>query len=345
MGVALTELLLIKEIDLEFLQNKVLAVDAPMWLYQFLSSIRQRDGSLLTDSKGNVTSHLMGLFTRVSNLSRQNIKLAFVFDGEPPKLKHLTLEKRKEIKLEAEKKFERAKEKEDMELMKKYAARTSRLTDEMIDEAKKLAEAFGLPVIEAPCEAEAQASLIVKNDDAFAIATNDADALLFEAPRILRNVSMAGKKKKANKLAYETIKPDIINLKENLLHLGINQEQLIALAMLIGTDYNTGGIKGIGPKNALKLVNKYGTNFNALFEEVKWNDFFEFSWKEVFELIKHMPVDKNYKLKWAEINEKKILKLLVDGHDFSEERVKSQIEEMSKGESKKSQKGLSDFFN
>src|SRR3989338_8328753 len=244
MGVALTELLLIKEIGLDFLSNKILAVDAPMWLYQFLSSIRQRDGSLLTDSKGKVTSHLMGLIGRISNLTQQNIKLAFVFDGEPPKLKRLTLDKRKEIKIEAEKKLEKAKEKEDLELMKKYAARTSRLTNEMIGEAKKLVEAFGLPVIEAPSEAEAQASLIVKNGDAFAIATNDADALLFEAPRIVRNLNLAGKKKRKDKLSYETINPDIIDLKDNLHHLEIKQEQLIALAMLIGTDYNSGGIKG-----------------------------------------------------------------------------------------------------
>ena len=345
MGVALTELLLIKEIDLDFLQNKVLVVDAPMWLYQFLSSIRQRDGSLLTDSKGNITSHLMGLMTRIANLSQQNIKLAFVFDGEPPELKHLTLEKRKEIKIEAERKFEKAKEKEDLELMKKYAARTSRLTDEMIEEAKRLVEAFGLPVIESPSEAEAQASFIVKNGDAFAVATNDADSLLFEAPRIIRNLNMAGKKKKANKLSYETISPDMINLEENLKHLGINQEQLIALAILIGTDYNSGGIKGIGPKSALKLIKKYGMNFNALFDEVKWQDFFDFSWHEVFDLIKKIPVDKHYHLKWTEVNEEKIMKLLVDKHDFSEERVKTQIEGLIKNKQQKRQKGLSDFFN
>ena len=150
MGVALTELLLIKETDLDFFNNKVLVVDAPMWLYQFLSSIRQRDGSLLADSKGNVTSHLMGLMTRISNLSQQNIKLAFAFDGEAPKLKHLTLERRKEMKITAQKNFERAKEKDDVELMKKYASRTSRLTSEMTNEAKKLVEAFGLPVIDSP---------------------------------------------------------------------------------------------------------------------------------------------------------------------------------------------------
>ena len=344
MGVALTELLLIKEIDLEFLQNKILVVDAPMWLYQFLSSIRQRDGSLLTDSKGSVTSHLMGLMSRISNLTQQNIKLAFVFDGEPPKLKKLTLEKRKEVKLEAEKKFEKAKETADEELMKKYAARTSRLTDEMIEEAKKLAGAFGLPVMEAPSEAEAQASLIVKNNDAFAIATNDADALLFEATRIARNVNMAGKKKKANKLSFETINPDLIVLEDNLRHLGISQDQLVALAMLIGTDYNIGGIKGTGPKTALKLVKKHENNFDDLFKEAKWNENFEFSWEEVFDLIKNIPVNEHYHLKWTEINEEKIMKLLVDEHDFSEERVKSQLEGLTKIKEKKGQKGLGEFF-
>ena len=345
MGVALTELLLIKEIELEFLQNKTLVVDAPMWLYQFLSSIRQRDGSLLTDSNGNVTSHLMGLLARISNLTQQNIKLAFVFDGEPPKLKHMTLEKRKETKLEAQKKFEKAKEREDLELMKKYAARTSRLTEEMIEEAKKLVEAFGLPVINAPSEAEAQASFIVKNHYAFAIATNDADALLFEAPKIVRNLNMAGKKKRKDKLSYEMVNPDLIDLKDNLHHLGINQEQLITLAMLIGTDYNSGGIKGIGPKTALKLIKTYGTNFDALFNEVKWDDFFDFTWHEVFDLIKNMPVDNDYNLKWTNVDGEKIMKLLVDGHDFSEERVKNQIEGLVKGKNKKNQKGLSDFFN
>ena len=344
MGVALTELLITKEIESNFLQNKVLVVDAPMWLYQFLSSIRQRDGHLLTDSKGNVTSHLMGLMTRISNLSQQNIKLAFVFDGEPPELKNLTLEKRKEIKLEAEKKFEKAKEKEDLELMRKYAARTSRLTDEMIEEARKLIEAFGLPVVDAPSEAEAQASLIVKNNDAFAIATNDADALLFGAPRIIRNLSTAGRKKKTNKLSYEIIKPDLINLEENLKHLGIKQDQLIVLAMLIGTDYNNGGIKGIGPKTALKLVRKYGNNFTALFNEVKWSEHFDFSWKGVFDLIKNIPTNENYNLKWSDIDEEEIMRLLIDMHDFSEERVKAQIEGLIKEKQKMGQKGLSEFF-
>ncbi|MBI2541953.1 flap endonuclease-1 [Candidatus Woesearchaeota archaeon] len=344
MGVALTELLLIKQIDIGLLKNKVLAVDSPMWLYQFLSSIRQRDGTLLTDSKGNVTSHLIGLLSRVSSLLQSDINLAFVFDGKPPKLKHLTLEKRKEVKIEAQKKFEQAKEKADEDLMKKYASRTSRLTEEMIGEAKRLVEAFGLPVIEAPSEAEAQASLIVKTGNAFALATNDADALLFGAPRIVRNLNIAGKKKRKDKLSFEIISPDMIDLKENLDHMGISHDQLVALAMLIGTDYNGGGIKGVGPKTALKLVREHGTNFEKLFEDAKWSDFFEFEWKEVFELIRNMPADENFHLEWKNIDEEKIMKLLVDKHDFSEERVRNQIEGLAKAKEKKRQKGLGEFF-
>lgn len=344
MGVALTELLLIREIDLDFLRNKVLVVDAPMWLYQFLSSIRQRDGSLLADSKGNVTSHLVGLSARIANLSQLNIKLAFVFDGEPPKLKCIALEKRKDTKIAAEKNFESAKERDDLELMKKYAARTSRLTKEMIEEAKSLVGAFGLPVINAPSEAEAQASLIAKNKGVFALATNDADALLFEAPIIVRNLSTAGRKKKANKLSYEVVNPDIVVLEENLRHLGISQDQLVALAMLVGTDYNIGGIKGIGPKTALKLVKNHGADFESLFLEAKWSEFFDFGWEEVFELIKNMPVNDNYNLEWRSADESKILKLLVDRHGFSEERVRAQIEAFTREKKKNTQKGLGEFF-
>ncbi|MBI2655510.1 flap structure-specific endonuclease, partial [Candidatus Woesearchaeota archaeon] len=191
---------------------------------------------------------------------------------------------------------------------------------------------------------EAQASFIVKNNDAFAIATNDADALLFQATRIARNVNMAGKKKKMNKLSFETVNPDLIVLEDNLKHLGINQEQLIALAMLIGTDYNMGGVKGIGPKTALKMVKQFENNFDDLFREAKWDGHFEFKWEEIFDLIKNIPVDKNYELKWKEPDEDKIMKLLVDEHDFSEERVKSQLEAFGKTKQKGSQKGLGEFF-
>lgn len=344
MGVALTEILVMKQIEIDELSGRTIVVDTPLWLYQFLSSIRQRDGTLLTDSKGNVTSHLAGLLSRIVNLMEKGIRLAFVFDGEPPKLKRMTLEKRKEIKIEAQKEYERAAEKGDEELMKKYAQRTSRLTPGMIEEARSLIKAIGLPVIDAPTEAEAQAAHIVKSGKAFALATNDADALLFGAPRIVRNLNMVGKKKKSNRLSYETINPEIISLEENLTHLGISQEQLIALAMLVGTDFNMGGIRGIGPKNALKLVKKHGSNFEFLFKEVKWDESFDYPWNEVFDLIKNMKVTDSYSLEWKMPDRGKLIELLVNKHEFSEQRILPQIDRIAGRSQEKSQKGLSHFM-
>ena len=148
----------------------------------------------------------------------------------------------------------------------------------------------------------------------------------------------------SNRLKYESVNPEIIDLAENLNQLGIDQNQLITLAMLIGTDYNPGGIKGIGPKNALKLVKKYGSDFNSLFKEAKWKEFFDFDWEEVYYLIKKMPTTDDYELKWGNINIVEIKKLLVEEHDFSEERISKTLEKMEKKEEIKNQKGLGEFF-
>ncbi len=344
MGVALTELLVKHDISIEDLRGRVLAVDSPQWLYQFMSSIRQKDGSLLMDSQGHVTSHLMGLLTRVSNLSQQGVKLAFVFDGQPPELKKKVLQERRRIKEEAEKKYQEALKMEDGEGMRKYAAMTSRLSKEMIAEAKELIRAFGLPVVESPSEAEGQAAHMTRKGDAFAIATTDADALLFGATQIVRNLNMAGKRKKTNKLAYEAVVPDVVRLDENLVHLGIGREQLIALAMLVGTDYNPKGIKGIGPKNALRLIKHHGDDFEKLFSDMKWEESFDYPWQEVFELIENTKVTDDYALVWKQIDEEAVLKLLVDRHEFSVERVNAYIRAVQHEKKVKAQKGLGEFF-
>ena len=163
------------------------------------------------------------------------------------------------------------------------------------------------------------------------------------ATKLVRNLSIAGKRKKTKVIGYENVKPEIIDLAENLNNLGIDQNQLIVLAMIIGTDFNPGGIKGIGPKNALKLVKEYKKDFKSLFNTVKWNEHFDFSWEEVFDVIKKMPVTDDYEIEFGKINEDKIIKMLVDEHDFSIERVNSTLEKLSNGSSKKQQSSLSDF--
>jgi flap endonuclease-1 len=344
MGVAFKDLINGKEISLDDLSGRKLVIDAHNNIYQYLTTIRQRDGTPLMDSKGRVTSHLVGIFNRTTRFMQHDILPAFVFDGKAPDLKTKERERRKSLKITAQKKYEEAKEKEDAEEMKKYASRTSRLTSDMIEESKKVIEALGLPIIQAPSEGEAQAAHIVKKGDAFATVSQDFDTLLYGTQNLVRNLSIAGKRKKANSAIYQTINPEIIDLGKTLNDLGIDNNQLIALAMLIGTDYNIEGIKGIGPKNALKLVTKHGSDFDSLFKEVKWDETYDFPWTDVYYLFKKMPVIDDYNLEWKDPDWEKLNKLLVDEHEFSQIRVNSAKEKLSKNKEAKQQKGLGEFF-
>lgn len=342
MGVNITDLLQPVEVDVRDLANKVIVIDAPLFLYQFLTSIRQRDGTLLSDSRGNITSHLVGVLSRTTNLIEKGVKPVYVFDGKSPELKKKERDRRKELKKHAQKLYERAKQDEDTDSMRKYASRTTRLTKDLIEEAKELISALGVPVIHAPAEAEAQAAHIVKKGEAYAVASQDGDALLFGANRLIRNLSMIGKRKKVNKLSYVTIRPERIDLSDTLNQLGIDNDQLIVLGMLIGTDFNVGGIKGIGPKKALKLLKQYKNDFDSLFLDMKWDEQYDIPWTEVFYTIKRMPVTDNYTLEWKEVDTERVYSLLVQKREFSEERVAKTLAKVVK--KPKEQKGLGDFF-
>jgi flap endonuclease-1 len=60
MGVDLGDIFEKKEIEFSDLKGKIIAIDAFNTLYQFLSIIRQRDGTPLKDTHGEVTSHRRG---------------------------------------------------------------------------------------------------------------------------------------------------------------------------------------------------------------------------------------------------------------------------------------------
>jgi flap endonuclease-1 len=339
MGTQLGPIMLTKEIKIEDLANKRFSVDSFNMLYQFITTIRQQDGSLLTDSKGRITSHLSGLFFRTISLMKSNLKLAFVFDGKAPDLKKEERERRADLKQEAKRKYEEAVSAGDIELMKKYAGRTAVLTKDMIEESKLLISALGLPIIQAPSEGEAQAAYMAKRGDVYALISQDTDGLLFGGPKVIKNLSISRKRKKTGTSAYETVGPEIVSLSENLNNLGIDNDQLIIMGMLCGTDFNIGGIKGIGPKKAHILVKKFGKDFDSLFKETGWE--FSYPWQTVFDTIKNMPVTDDYELRWGSIDDKKICELLVDKYEFSRERIDASLGALVK---KQAQKGLGDFF-
>ena len=345
MGLNIREIIPRREIEISDLKGKTICVDAFNTLYQFLSSIRQVDGTPLMDKKKRVTSHLSGIFYRNIALLEDGIKLIYVFDGIPPGNKFKTFKKRETGRDIAKSRYEAAKAEEDLEAMKRYSSQLIRLNEEMIRESKELLDAMGIAVIQAPGEGEAQAAHLAKRGGIFAAASQDYDSLLFGAPRLIRNLTLAKKRKTVS--GWIEVKPEIIELETVLNSLEINLDQLICLGILVGTDYNPKGIPGIGQKKALQIVKRYKQPiliFKSLEEQImSLSEEDRFDWKEIFELF-HKPNVSNPFFKFGKINEKKIRQILVQEHDFSDDRVQKQLERLRDITEKGKQKGLDKWF-
>jgi flap endonuclease-1 len=339
MGLQIGNIIERKEIEFSSLKNRIILIDAFNALYQFLTTIRQPDGTPLMDYKGRVTSHLSGLFYRNINLLQEGIKLVYVFDGKAPDLKNKTKEKRIEAKEFAKEKYEEAKTEEDIDAMARYAKQTVSISAEMIEESKKLLKAMGIAIIQAPGEGEAQASYMASvNREVYAVASQDYDSLMFKAPILIQNLTLSRKRKTSS--GFVDIYPQEITLNNVLESLGINLEQLICIGILSGTDYNSGGVKGIGPKKALKLVKEQG-GCEKVFEFLKNEGKYavNFDWKEVYSLILNPDVDKECKIDFPKIDLGEIKKILLE-HDFSEDRINNQLEKLRVIEENKKQKTL-----
>jgi len=345
MGLNIREIIPRKEIEISDLKGKILCVDAFNTLYQFLSSIRQVDGTPLMDHKKRVTSHLSGIFYRNIALLEDGIKLVYVFDGIPPENKFKTFRKREEGRDIAKSRYETARGEEDFEAMKRYSSQLIRLNDEMIRESKELLEAMGIATIQAPGEGEAQASHLAKRGGIFAAASQDYDSLLFGAPKLIRNLTLSKKRKTIS--GWVEVKPEIIELETVFNSLEINLDQLICLGILVGTDYNPKGIPGIGQKRALQIVKRFKQPvliFKSLEEQMmSLPEEDRFDWKEIFELF-HKPNVSNSLFKFEKINEKKIREILVNEHDFSDDRVQKQLERLREITERNKQKGLDKWF-
>lgn len=334
MGLQIGDIVPRKEVTFPELKGKVIAVDAFNAIYQFLSSIRQPDGTPLMDSEKRVTSHLSGLFYRNISLMSEGIKLIYVFDGEYHVLKGKTHEIRDAAKEEAKAKYEEAKADEDIEAMGKYARGFTKLTAEMISESKELLEAMGIAIVQAPGEGEMQCAELVRSGEAYAVGSQDYDAIAVGAKRLIQNLTLARKRKTRSGDVF--ISPEILEYEKVLNTLGIDSDQLICLAILVGTDFNPGGVKGIGPKKALALVREKRFPV-AIFKEVEGK--LDFNWQEVFEIFKKPNVRKE-KIVFPKLDEKKIKEILVGRHDFSMDRVEKQLEKLHTVKKESAQKTL-----
>jgi flap endonuclease-1 len=324
-GVPLTPIVVKQTVSLEALGGRTLAVDGNGELYQFLALIRRHDGTLLMDSTGRVTSHLSGLFYRTTRLiADHRLSLAFVFDGTPPARKAEEIAKRRAVRQRYETEHAAAVERGDFAQAYSKATMTSRLTREMVAEARELLRLMGLPVVQAPSEGEAQAAyMAAASPEIWAAASKDYDSLLFGAPRLVRFLTISGKEFLPSRGTFRPIVPEVIELAQLVAAYNITREQLVDAAILVGTDFNP-GIKGIGPKKALKLVQEHGS-IDTMPAEVRDALGDVSTIAEVRRLFLNPQVATDFDLTFSEPDVDGIIRFLCVEREFSRERVEAAL--------------------
>jgi flap endonuclease-1 len=339
----------IKSVPLSNYTGQLFALDASMAMYQFLISTQTIKTGFsiaeLRDEQGNLTGHLLGLLNRTLMLMEHGIRPVWVFDGKPPEAKMNTLRGRKEIKENAEKEKDEAKDQGDMEKALKFANQTIKIDQKMTDDAKKLISLLGIPVIEAPSEAEATCSILAKDKKVFAAATEDMDTLCFGCPVLIRELT--GKEE------------NIIEIKLDvaLSELGLTMDEFVDLCILCGCDYCE-RIEGIGCIKAFQLIKEYKTIEKVIEYTEKYNkddnhkkkmtyNKENFDFVQARELFKKPEVIDTSKveLNFTSPNIEGLKEFLVKEKNFSETRIDNAIKRLGNAKSKASQSRLDSFFS
>ena len=328
MGCNLKDLAPAEQTNLKELAGKRVGIDAFLTAFQFLTTMRDRspqgDGMPLRDGNGNPVSHLMGFLHRTATLLAMGIKPVYIFDGQSPDLKADEMAARRARREEAEAVHKEALAAGDFALAQKMAARIMHYSPQMVEETQQLLDLMGVPWVTAAAEGEAQAAVMAAKGQLDVVATQDWDALLYGSPVLVRNLMDDGTKRYGRVVHAQSI-----DLQAMLAANELSREQLVDLAIMIGTDYHP-GISGIGPKTGLKLIKQHGT-LEAVCEAKekaipdRLNEI-----REIF--LNHPAVEvENDALVQGQVDRAGLVKFLLEERQFSQRRMDQAFEKLKEG--------------
>merc|ERR1712070_420382 len=288
------------------------------------------------NEEGQVTSHIIGMLTRTIRLMENGIKPVYVFDGKPPELKLEELRARREKREQATANLQQALVEGDAEQVLKASKGTTKVTREQNEQTKKLLTLMGIPVVEAPSEAEATCAALCRDGKVYASATEDADCLTFGTTTLIRNL-----------MAAESQKKQIleVNLARVLEQLNITMDQFIDFCILCGCNY-CDTIKGVGPKTAIQLIIQHGSLEKVLEntepEKIPANFRYQAA-RQFFQECESVDT-KTADFKFAEPDFEGLEKFLVEGQSFDKKRVERYIQRLKDAKGKTKQRPLDSFF-
>jgi len=249
---ALRDLASLREVTFEELEGSVVAVDAHNWLYKYLTiAVRFNEADVYTTEAGEEVANLLGIIQGLPKFLEHELIPVFVFDGVPTDLKANEIAARREQREAIEERLEDARETGDAVEIARLESQTQQLTEVIQVTTRGLFDRLDVPYLEAPAEGEAQCAAMARHDPAIDFAgTDDYDALLFGAPRTLRQLTSSGD-------------PELMDFDATLDDHQITWEQLVDIGVLAGTDFNE-GLSGVGPKTALSDVKEHGDLWEVL---------------------------------------------------------------------------------
>lgn len=332
MGVKLQNIIIRKEIEIQNLNGKIIAIDAPNIIMGLFNFARKNvDGSyagLILDRTQRPISHLYGLLYRVIFYYSQNIFPIFCFDGKVSELKKIITKDQLKSFIFSERWYEEVMRNGDYGLARQIALSKEYMWQNIIKESKQLLGSLGVPYIDSPASAESQCAYLVQKGIANYSNSQDFDSLLFGCPQIVQNLSKSLRRKVQGKWHYQKIRPVLINLQKNLKNLGISIFQLIDIGLLIGTDYFP-GINGIGSKKALQLIRKHKSLETLILKEYNNYDLRELNpeiIKNVRKIFLFPDVNEQVNnLLWNTPNKTRVLYQLCDEHHLNKERVEKHL--------------------
>lgn len=335
MGVKLQDLILRKVLDFQTLAGKIIAIDAPniiMGLFNFAR--KSPDGTyagLILDRTQRPISHLYGLLYRIKFYYAKKIFPIFCFDGRDSELKKIITKDQLNDFRFTQKWYEEAIKSGDKTAARQIALSKEYMWQNIILESKQLLGALGVPYIDSPASAESQCAYLVKEDIANYSNSQDFDSLLFGCPHMLQNLSKSLRRKVQGKWKYTKITPLSIDLRKVLKSLEINQFQLVDLALLVGTDYFP-GIKGIGPKKALKYIKEHKQIENIISSIGEKYDVSPLTTeviKNVRKIFLFPEVNKSTEIfYWNLPNKPNLVDLLCKEHHLNRERVENNLKKL-----------------
>ena len=286
--------------------NKTIAIDTSLVIYKYVAAMR-KTGKDLTNKEGIVTSHLHGLLFLINKLIGLKITPIFVFDGKPPDIKKGTLTKRYENRKNAE---EMLKPENIMNLSIEekisYFMQSTKISPEIINNAKIMLTTLGIPYVDSPEEADAQMVCLLNNKLAYAVATEDMDLLTFGADRVLKNF-------------FSTKEDAIIEVDrvKMLTQLKLDKSQFIDLSILLGCDYLP-TLDRIGYVKSFDYITKY-KSLKEIVKKVTPPDNYEYEEvQKYFDTATNkcnVPTEEEVKIK--KTNNDNIYKLLVEKYEFN----------------------------